>query len=511
MPMVNSLPTRLQFARNVLLNWVAMFAGMVVPFFLSPFTVHHLGNVMYGVWVLVVSSVAYFHLLDLGLRSAITTFVSKSHALGRHEESQRVVSTAVWIRIGISAVILLLAAVIAILFPHVFTLPTKLWIAVRMAILLTTVSIAFTLASGVPGAVLAALHRYDLLSLANLLRTLFRAGGFVILLQRGKGIVALAAWEVAVAVLTCALMTALCSRVFSGLKDAFRRPERSMVRKLWSYSAYAFLVTIAGAIVNYLDNGVVGIFLSPVAVTFYAIAGNLILYSREAIAAMSNTFVPVASGFKAGGKTEQLQRLLFRGTQASLLLSLPISIVLFVRGRTFIGLWMGPEYAEISGTLLQILLLNQILTVANLTSSGIAYGMEKHRPLAMWALIEAFCNLSLSVLLVRKMGLVGVAWGTSIAGLICNLLFWPRYISRLLEIPATEYVSRAWLLTALSSVPFVIACVYVERSWRAGNLVEFFLQTAAILPVYLISIAFVFRKEFLAYMPARLQATFGVN
>ena len=511
MSRTGTIPTRAQFTRNVLLNWVAMFAGMVVPFFLSPFTVHHLGNVLYGVWVLVVSSVAYFQLLDLGLRSAITTFVSKAHTLGLHKESQRIVSTAVWIRIGISGVIMLLASAIAALFPHIFSVSTAIRSDVRLAILLTAASLALTLGSGVPGAVLAALHRYDLLSTVNLLRAFVRAGGFVILLERGYGLVALAAWELAVAGLTCFAMANVCGWVFPDVRHVLRMPEQEMVRKLWNYSAYAFLVTIAGAIVNYMDNAVVGYFLTPVAVTFYAISGNLILYSREAIGALSNTFVPVASCFKAGGRTDQLRRLLFRGTQASLLLSMPISIVLFVRGRIFIGLWMGQEYAAISGEVLQILLLNQILTVANLTSSGIVYGMEKHRPLAVWALVEAFCNLFLSVLLVHRMGLAGVAWGTSIAGVICNLLFWPRYVSKLLGVSTTEYLSKAWGYTSLCAIPFFFACLYQERHWPAASLPEFFLQIATILPLFIITVILMFRKELVAHMPARFQAAFGVN
>lgn len=509
MSQTTSIPTRTQFARNVLLNWIAMFAGMVVPFFLSPLTVHRLGNVLYGVWVLVVSSVAYFQLLDLGLRTAITTFVSKANALGLHDESQRIVSTAVWIRIGISVVIMLLAGLIAVIFPHIFQVPATIRNDVRLAILLTAASLAFTLGAGVPSAVLAALHRYDLLSTVNLARTFVRAGGFVVLLERGYGIVALAAWELAVAALTCCTMATVCAWLFPDVRHVLRLPEQEMVRKLWSYSSYAFLVTIAGAIVNYMDNGVVGYFLTPAAVTFYAIAGNLILYSRELIGAMSNTFVPVASGFRAGGRTDQLRRLLFRGTQASLVVSLPISIVLFMRGGTFIGLWMGQEYAGISGGVLRILLLNQILTVANLTSSGVVYGMEKHRPLAMWALVEAFCNLTLSVLLVRRMGLAGVAWGTSIAGVICNLLFWPGYVSKLLEVSVTEYLAKAWGYTALCAIPFLVACWYQERYWPATSLPEFFLQTASILPIFMITAILMFRKELVPYMPARLQAAFG--
>ena len=83
------MPTRFQFARNVVLNWAAMLAGMLVPFFLSPITVHHLGNLVYGIWVLIISSVVYFNLLDLGLRNAVVTFVAKAHTQGAHQESGR--------------------------------------------------------------------------------------------------------------------------------------------------------------------------------------------------------------------------------------------------------------------------------------------------------------------------------------------------------------------------------------------------------------------------------------
>jgi O-antigen/teichoic acid export membrane protein len=503
--------TRMQFARNALLNWAALLINVLVPFFLSPFTVHHLGNIVYGVWILVISSVSYFYLLDLGLRNAVSTFVSKSHTLGAHDESHRVVSAAVWLRLGISALVLVLAALVALWFPHVFSIPFELIRTARLALLLSALSIAGVLASGVPAAVLAAVHRYDLLSGVTLFRTAFRTAGIVVLLNKGHGIAALAAWELASTVVMGLAYTAMCVWMLPELRRGLHRPEPEMIRKLWGYSAYAFLITIGGAIINYTDNGVVGLFLSPGAVTFYTIAASLILYSREVISTMSNMFVPVASGFEAEGKTEQLRNLLMRGTQASLLLSLPVSVVLFVRGRTFIGLWMGPQYGLVSGTLLQILLINQVLTVANLTSCGIVYGMAKHRPLAAWALFEACTNLVLSVILVQKIGIYGVAWGTAIAGVICNLVFWPRYVSKLLQLPVRSYLMKAWGYAALAAAPFAAACWYVEHYWQANSLPIFFAQTLVTLPIFIVATVSLFWKKKSPYSLSRLQAIFGTD
>ena len=77
------MPRARRIAQNVLSNWLALAITTVVGFFLSPFVVHYLGNLTYGVWVIVMSLVAYMNLLDLGLRGAVTRFVSKGDSAGR--------------------------------------------------------------------------------------------------------------------------------------------------------------------------------------------------------------------------------------------------------------------------------------------------------------------------------------------------------------------------------------------------------------------------------------------
>src|SRR2546425_12295303 len=83
--------------RSVALNWIALVISIGVAFFLSPFVVHRLGNVAYGLWTLVISMTAYMGLLDLGLRGAVTRFVSKHHALREHLESSRAFSADLWV------------------------------------------------------------------------------------------------------------------------------------------------------------------------------------------------------------------------------------------------------------------------------------------------------------------------------------------------------------------------------------------------------------------------------
>jgi len=490
-------------AQNVLANWVALAVSTLVGLFLAPFIVHHLGNIAYGVWILVTSLTAYMSLLDLGLRGAVTRFVSKGKTQGNHEESSEAISAALWIRRWISVALVLSSLVFAAMFPRIFSVPSSLQHAARMAIVATALTVAVNLWCGVFGGVLAALQRFDLLSAVAMTQTALRAAGIVWLLRNGYGILALASWDLVIAIVANALYILFAFKNYPELRITFGRPSRPVLRKVWNYSFWAFVINLAAQVVYYSDNLVVGAFTSAAAVTFYAIGGMLIAYARQVVTSLTTTFGPMASTFEAEGSYHNLRRLLIQGTRAALIVSLPIELALFLRGPTFIGIWMGPQYAQPSGAVLRILLLSLIACTGSAASGGIVYGMEKHRTAAIWAIFEGIANLSLSIILVRRIGITGVAWGTAIPSLFVECVLWPPYVSRLVEIPMWEYVWQTWIRTSIAAVPFCIACYLTERYWPVRSLPVFFLQIAAVLPLFPLALALVYRSELTNYLRAR--------
>ncbi len=499
------MPRIRRIAGNVFSNWVALGLGMGVAFFLTPFVVHRLGNVAYGVWVLVVSLNSYMGLFDLGLRGAVTRYVSKGAAQNDHTESAAAVSAALWIRLWISAAILFASLVFAAVFTKIFQIPASLQHEARMAIVVTAAGLAITLSCGVFGGVLVGLHRYDQLSGVSILQATVRAAGVVWLLNNGYGILGLATWELVSAILANALKIVFSFRAYPQLQIHIRRPSRETLRKLWNYSFYAFLINMAAQLVYYTDNLVVGAFAGAVAVTLYAIGGSLIDYARQVVGSMTQTFMPLASTFEAEGSQENLRRLLMHGTRATLIVSLPIELALFVRGETFISLWMGAQYAHPSGTVLRILLISLIASSGSAACGGIVFGLEKHRPVALWAILEGFTNLLLSILLVRRFGIYGVAWGTTVPSLFVELVLWPPYICRLLVISIREYLWQTWIRTGLAVLPFALGCCFTERFWPARNLAYFLAQIAAVLPLFALGLAAIYRKEISVVLKSRFQ------
>jgi len=472
-----------------------MAASMAVAFFLSPFLVHRLGNAAYGVWVLAVSSVQYFVLLDLGMRSSVLRYVSKGYTTRDHEAASEAFSAALWVRLQLSALLLALCGGLDAIFPHIFKVPSGLVSDARVVVVLMGLSLAIAMSIGVYGGVVSALNRYDLYTCVALVQLSVRVIGVVAVIRAGRGIVAIAWCELLAAMSGSLMMAYVARRLYPELKVSLKKPRWTVLKTIWSYSVYAFLVMVAVQVIYQTDNLVVGAFVSASAVTFYSIGNSLCRYTQQLVVAMTTTFTPAASTYDAAGDAASLRALYFTGTRATMAVSMPILVTLITRGDNFIGVWIGPQYSRASGTVLAILAAALLFSLPNTAASSIALGIEKHKVVAKWAIGEAIVNLSLSIVLARRFGIYGVAIGTLIPSLIVNVAFWPRYVKNLVKIDYREVLLKVWGPLFLSVAPFAAASYLVDVFFRARTMSMFILQTAALLPIFAMPVGWVFRTD----------------
>lgn len=495
-------------ARNVLFNWFGTIANMAVGFFLSPFIVHRLGNVAFGVWGLAVAVVAYMALLDLGLQSSVLRFVNKGHTQGDHQGASDALSAAVWVRLQISASIAVLTIGLAAAFPHLFKIPPDIARAAELAVLLIGLKTVLNMSIGVYGAVLSALNRYDLQNAVSLVQTAIRVVGIVYVLRSGHGIVAIAVCELVAAIVSNALLVRIAYHLYPELRVQLKKPSRATLRPLWAYSAYAFLNTVAVQLVYQSDNLVVGHYVSVAAVTFYMIGNSLCGYANQVVQGVGGTFVPAASTYEASGDKRLMMQLYKHGTRLILAISLPMMITLILRGSAFIGLWMGPEYARTSGMVLIILSVARIFSFANRTAGSIAFGVEKHKIPAIWAISEGVVNLALSIVLAHWFGIYGVALGTMIPSLIVQIFLWPGYVGELVGISRLDVLVKIWAPIFIASLPYAAATYLVNAWYPAHSLLVFGMQVLTLLPIFFVCLGLVFRTYVRGQILPRLRTFF---
>jgi len=468
--------------QSVLSNWAGFIVAACIALFLSPFVVRHLGNTAYGIWVLIGSLTGYLGLLDLGVRGAVTKYVSSFHAVGSHEEVRRVASSALLIFVGAGTLAVLVSVALAIFGVSALDIPSSYRATAQIILVLAGINIAVSLVSGVFGGILVALQRFDLVNAIEILSGILRAAAVVIVLEIGFGLIALAAVQLVFAIATCLFYARISLQQYPQLSLSLWDTDRQHLRKIFSFSSYAFVIAISTKLVFSTDSVVIGAFLPVSFITFFAIAGNLINYSRDLISGISTTAAPRASALDAAADKEGVRRVLLKSAQFATIVILPIAITLMLRGKTFIRLWMGAQYAEQSGHVLWILMLSSVFVAGEQAVTSTIMGIGKHKPLAGVYLAEGLCNLGLSIALVHSMGIYGVAWGTTLPSLAKSFFFWPWYVRRILRIPVWEYVSSNWLRPIAGAAPFAVISYLIERQWAVTYLGVFFLQIVAILP-----------------------------
>jgi len=466
----------------VLSNWLAFAATSVVSFFLSPFVIGHLGDSAYGVWVLMGSLTGYMGLLDLGVRGAVTRYVASFHTQRNHQEASRVVSAALLIFIGLGLVAVGIAVALAFLALKSFNIPLEFQKSAQIVLILSGLTVATSLIGGVFGGVIAGLQRFDRTNAIEISTTLLRSAAVVIALAGGRGLVSLSLIHLFFSSLALTLNLIVSRRTYPELRPQFGELDRRYFQIIFSFSAYAFLLHISNYLIFYTDSVVIGAVLPISSVTFFGIAGNLINYSRALVSGISTTMTPMMSSLQAAGAKVELERVLLKGMRYATLIVLPIGITFIVRGHTFISLWMTPRLADHSSPLLTILTVALFFAAATQVATAAVLGMNRHKSLVPIVLAEAIANLGLSIILVRRMGIVGVAWGTALPSLAVSLLFWPIYMRSALSINTFRLLSSTWIRPAIALLPFAACTVAIDRFFPPANLAMFFFQVAAALP-----------------------------
>ena len=472
---------------SIVANWAALLSSFLITYFLSPFVVNRLGPAGYGTWVVLGSLTSYMALMDLGMRGAITRFVARHHASQDHNAASEAVSAALWFRQWIAILLIIVAAVLVYLLDRFTSIPPEMLNQARAAFAVNAISVVVVLIGGVFGGVLAALNHYGTLSTAAILQGLVRAVGTVVLLRAGYSLLALAIVELTASVLAESLIVIRSLQRYPELRIRFRVPDRATRLQLTAYSGSLMLVQMFARAAQYSQTLIVGAFISVSAVAFFAVGHVLVESVRQVLLTISPVFMPIASRFDATGKSDSLRKLLSTGTRLILVVILPILVTLYIRGETFIGLWMGQEYAARSSAVLRILAISMFFQAASSAAHNILFGRGALRPAIVCNGAEAAGAIGLSFVLAPHFGLTGIAWASTVPVVVVRSTIWLHYVRQHLNIGIVDQLREGWIRPVAAAVPFAATALLIDRRWLASSVSYFFVQVAVSLIVYAVS------------------------
>ena len=455
-----------------------------------PLILHHLGQATYGLYATLTSLVGYFGLLTFGSSLAVPRYVAEHAARGDRDALGTFVSTYLAAHLAVALAGALAAMGLAPLLAQLLGVPADIQPLVIPAFRLVAVGWALGLTAGLHQSLLTGLGEVQLASLANSARTLLNLAAVAAALLSGGGLTALLiAQSLASLVGSIGLWLLVRSR-HPEIPVALGRARVATLRATGKNAGYYFLMQVAALTVMGTDNIVIGAFVGVAAVAPYAVMFQLWAMTLAVLWSGADVLLPFFTRWQAQGDRATLTDSYLLATKTVFAGSVLAAVIVGVFGISLVRRWVGPTL-EVDPRLPWVFAAMFLTATPIHMASLLLSALGRHRAPAIGGAAEAVLNLTLSLILVRPLGVLGVALGTLGSGLLTNAWIAPRTACRELGIPVLDYLRRvvghavvpgtaagatAWLVAAraapgsateLAGIALV-AAVFLLLFWRLG-------------------------------------------
>ncbi|MCA9054502.1 MAG: oligosaccharide flippase family protein, partial [Planctomycetaceae bacterium] len=407
-------------------------------------------------------------LLYMGFGAAVCRYSSRYYSLQDWPGLNRILSSIFTVYAFNSLIALAASGLAAFAAPWISDWEGQSIAEVRQVMLILGLNAAVSLWGSVFGGLLIGMQRFDIHRGVMISSTLVRFGLIVAGLRFAPSLWVMASVFLTVTVLENVVYYVMCRRLAPQLDISWRHVSRDALRECYGFTAFNALGMVSDYLISLTDTVVIGCMLGTAATVPYYIALRLAQMIKAPLEQVAEVLIPKAGELQAREQDQKLQRLVVQATGVSLLLIAGFTIGAGYFGDRLLTTWLGGGNEE-SLPILMVLLAAQFVVLPLRVPKMVLLGLGDIRTPALFDVTQAVANLALSLILVRYWGVLGVAVGTLIPALVCELGLLLPYASRKLHLGARPLLVE----TIIPQIPAVAALwVYCElvsaREWPDG-------------------------------------------
>ncbi len=449
-------------AKNVLWNWGGTLTHLLVGFLVMRFLVRHLGDTVYGLWILIASLTGYFSVLDLGISGSVARNLAFHRSRRDIDGINRLVSTALALLLGVAALTMLATLGVLVVFFRIFEVPADQASAVETAVLLVGINLALSFPLGIFHGVLWAYERFDWQNRIDIPTVILRAALSVWWVNDGGGLLALAVITLVTSLGQGLAKVWLAFHLEPRLRFQPRWIDAGAGRELFGYGVWYFLLSLSRTITPQISPTIVGHRIGAALVTALRIPMQLTSYANTFLITGTQVLTPVATAHHATNSADRQKTLFLEGGRYSLFLALGFVTLFGWLGEPLIRLWMGEEYAY-TWALLMILAVGELLPMSQWISYSVILGMGRHKVMALLSVVENLATVFLVWWLVGEHGLLGVAIAVAAPGMLCRGLCQWVFGCRLVGVSLGSSLLQTFVPTVFLALP--AAAVVAAWTW----------------------------------------------
>jgi len=481
-----SATTRL--ARNTIYGFSAYAISAVVSFFSLPFLLRAFGSSVYGVFALASSIVALVALLDFGLTTVLTKNIAQiDYSRNSEALKEQVIVGGFWFcGIGIlSCITILGCAHIPALFPFLNPIEFQL---LHDVLVLHAFAQLVLWPLKIGSIILAGRQQYGVLAVSNSVVAVLSGLAIVLVLLINRGPLVLVAATLCISVLSSIALFVYAALSNKGLiKSHFNtRVIGAQSKRLFRLALPLFIAQIATFLMQQqADRLLLGVLLGATAVALYEIAAKLSSLVLQILTLAVSAIPPFIANLDADRPHKEMAHLLVDYSRYLALLLMPIIAVSFVLTKDIVFVWIGTGHEqEIAAA--RFLIASIFLHPTILIAESILVARDIYGTWLRYVLLAVVINLGVSLSLIGRLGIVGVAIGTLVAGVFEAVTL--AWFSRVhLGLPLRRWLSHTVLPALFASAIAALTAYALAHIVNPLNIAFLFLTIlASLLVAYLL-------------------------
>ncbi len=413
--------------------------GRVIGIFTSlisvPLTFRYLGAERYGIWMILISLISVLGFIDFGIGNGLINAVAEAYGRDDRARAQQAVSSAVLLMVVLSAAFSVLGATAYPCLPWTRLLHGATDEAVaegKRAFLLMFCWFVLNIPLSLVTRVLAGLQRTYTAQIVVALGNIESLVALLTVIAMHGGLPALVLASISGVVLATAVNIWLLLRNFFWLMPSLRACQAASVSKMMRLGAMFFVLQCCFAIAYTSDNLVIAQVLGPAAVAAFAIPQKLFSSVDMVVNMGIAPLWPAYGEALARGDIAWVRKAFWGSLGLTLVLTLPLCTALAFAGPWILRVAAGRSLRA-PLTLMIVLGAWGIVSALSTAVATMLNGTGVVRPQTLVVVFASVCNLGLSIVLTRRLGVVGVCLGSILTQVFITWPFYCVMIPRLLR------------------------------------------------------------------------------
>ena len=395
-------------ARNTIYNLLGHISPLLVAFVTIPYLIKGMGIERFGVLAIAWMVIGYFSFFDMGVGRATTKFVSEYYARGYQQKLWGLVKASLILLSGFGIVAgIILAAITPRLVTDLLNIPDYLLSETLRSFYLLAASIPVALLIAGTRGVLESQQRFAVISAIRIPSSVATFLVPLMVLPFSRSLFPIIGMLVISRVITLIFYLYSC---FKGLGGIGKKTgiEKGYFKQLLGFGGWLTVSNIIAPLLGNTDRFFIGAILTLSAVAYYATPFDVVNKLFIIPVGIMGVIFPAFSAFSAGEK-ERLDSLHRRTVNYILICVIPLVACIIVFAGPLLNIWLGPEFAAESATVLQLLAAGVLFSSVARAPFNAIQALGRADLTAKLFLFELPIYIGLLILVTKTFGIIGTA------------------------------------------------------------------------------------------------------